>query len=180
MKKKIFDYFNNCIAYPQDVSCDPIPYGILWTYISSTFLNGFINYVEPFGFYVLNRYSDLSDDISDREAHVQEEVNRRNWFIFNGTKGELIDKLISKEYSMYHTKLDSFGDDVVIISEIGEGKYMFFWFDMDSSDCSIGRFETTDSKEEIIQSIKEWINSEENLNGYTDMPIEILQGWLSF
>ena len=40
-RKKIWDYFEHNLEYPTEIAHDPIPYGTIWTYVSSTFLNGY-------------------------------------------------------------------------------------------------------------------------------------------
>jgi hypothetical protein len=101
---------------------------------------------------------------------------------------------IKKLKRQTHTKLSQFGDDIIILSEIGENTYMFFWFDMDVSDCYIGRFETTDSKDKVIDSLTNWLNKQKEENegkefyegidngiwGYHELPLSFLEGWISF
>lgn len=195
--KTIWDYFNDNIEYPKEVAFNPIPYNTVWTYISVTFLNGFINYVKPFKCYLIDRYTPNSENINDVKYQIE---GGYEWLTFNGTKGELKDKILKEEIKLYHTKLSCFSDDIIILSEIehnekdGLNRFMFFWFDMDVSDCSIGRIETKDTKEEVIQSVVNWLeqNKEENkgklveegfdngLMNYTELPLSFLKGWLKF
>lgn len=165
----IMDYFNDEIEYPQDVALEPLPINTLWSYISSTFLNGFINYVKPIKVFVLDRYKD--------------------------DKTEEIKNLKPQP----HTNLHHFGDDVIILAEIenhegGVKMYMLFWFDCDVSDCRIGRFETSDFSTVVIQSLVNWLDemkkenegrvfSQDYDNGvlnYHEVPLTWLSGWLSF
>jgi len=197
-KKKIWDYFEDYSEYPKEIARNPIPYGTVWTYVSSTFLNGFINYVKPICCFLLDRYTPDNKNIGDRNISYQNK-DEREWLKFDGTKKELKDKIISGEIKMYHTSLDCFGDDIVILSEIETendeiGKYMFFWFDMDCSDCSIGKFETIDTKEEVIQSVINWLDdcrlkkqnkiveehSDSGIINYTELPISFLSGLIKF
>ena len=73
--KTIWNYFNESIDYPSEVAHNPIPYGTIWCYISSTFLNEFINYVNPIKCYLIDRYTPDDEKVDD-----------------NHTKGELKDK----------------------------------------------------------------------------------------
>lgn len=162
--KTIMDYFEDTIDYPNDIALNPIPMNTLWSYVSSTFLNGFINYVTPLKIFVLDRY----------EPDKTEEI-----------------KNLKKQA---HTKLGQFGDDIIILSKIGNNVYMFFWFDMDVSDCCIGRFETTDSKNEVIISLTNWLDEQKAENAgkeyqemmdngilnYHELPMSFLEGWISF
>jgi len=70
-KKTIWDYFEDQIEYPRDVVSNPLPYGEVWTYISSTFLNGFINYVKPIKIFLIDRYTPDNEDITDRNVQVK-------------------------------------------------------------------------------------------------------------
>ena len=196
--KKIWDYFDDTIEYPHNIVDNPIPYGEVWTYISSTFLNGFINYTKPFGCYVINRYTKESDDISDRNTTICNKGQFGKWHKFKGTKKELIDLITSGEKEVYHTEMSCFGDDIIVIGEVGDdysennGKYIFFWFDMDCSDCSIGKFKTSDSKEEILESVENWLKEDfmknknheelhdENSSGYHKLPLSFIKGWVKF
>jgi hypothetical protein len=162
--KTIMNYFEDVIEYPDDIALEPIPMNILWSYISSTFLNGFINYVKPLKIYVLDRYSpDKTDEINNLKSQV-------------------------------HTDLGQFGDDIIMLCEIEPNKYMFFWFDMDVSDCSIGRFETSDSKNIVFESLKNWLDEQKKENegkvfqeqydngilNYHELPVSFIEGWVSF
>jgi hypothetical protein len=118
---------------------------------------------------------------------------------YTGTKRELIKSVIAGDISVYNTNMNCFGDDIVLLAKIENSEkgcecYMFFWFDNDSSDCCIGKFETVDNKEEIELSIINWLNEckEENKyrlvekgydNGiinYSKLPISFLRGWIKF
>jgi hypothetical protein len=196
--KKIWDYFEDNIEYPKNIADNPIPYGEVWTYVSSTFLNGFINYVKPIGCYVVNRYTEETEDISDREVSICDKGKFGNWHKFSGTKKGLIDLIVSEEKEVYHTRLNCFADDIIILAKIEtesdeENKYIFFWFDSDVSDCSIGKFKTNDSQEEILNSIENWLKEtyaddktgheashDELSSGYHKLPLSFLQGWISY
>jgi hypothetical protein len=199
-KKTIWDYFENNVDYPSEVAHNPLPYGTVWCYISSTFLNGIINYVKPISCFVLDRYTADDENVGDRNFTVRNKGEFGNWHKWDGTKKELINAITSGEKEMHHTDMNCFGDDITLLAEIetneddNKGRYMFFWFDCDVSDCCIGKFETTDTKEEVIQSMINWLdeNKEENKgkvveeghdNGivnYSELPICFLKGWLKF
>ena len=182
-KKSIWDYFDEHIDYPTEVVHNTLPYGTVWCYISSTFLNGMVNYTKPVKLFALERYT-ASDKI------VQD----------NLTKKDVIDNIIENSSTFYNINLSIFRDDVVLLSEIetndedDKNRFMFFWFDCDLSDCCIGKFETTDTKEEVCQSIIDWLEGikekkkgyvvhENNDNGildYTEIPVSCLSGWIKF
>lgn len=194
MTKKIWDYFVDTIEYPKEIIDNPIPYGEAWTYVSNTFLNGFINYCTPIACYVVNRYTPETEDISDNKVYIRKhDDTKSNEFV--GTKKELIDLFIQDKLDIYHTTLSCFSDDIVIIAKVEEresNKYIFFWFDMDVSDCSIGKFKTDDSQEQVIESVENWLTEEFKNNkeheaehtiessGYFKLPLSFLSGWIKF
>lgn len=166
---KIYDYFDDIIDYPQDLAENILPYGTMYQYVSHTFLNGLINYVKPISIFVLDRY--LNEDFV---ANTWDDDDKEDF----ETKKNVIKKITNNKYDEFHTKLDIFNDDVILLAEISENKYMYFYFDMDVSDCSIGRFETTDEVEVIIESIVKWLENKKIT--YTKLPTSFLNGWLSF
>ena len=199
-KKTIWDYFDDNIDYPNEVAHNPLPYGTVWCYISSTFLNGIINYVKPISCFVLDRYTADDENVGDRNFTLCNKGEFGKWHKWEGTKKELIKAITTGEKEMYHTNMNCFGDDIALLAEIetneedGKGRYMFFWFDCDVSDCCIGKFETTDTKEEVIQSMRNWLDESKEENegkiveegydngivNYTELPISFLKGWLKF
>lgn len=199
-KKKIWDYFNDNIEYPKNIADNPIPYGEVWTYVSSTFLNGFINYAKPVACYVVNRYTLENEDISDRNVSICDKGEFGKWHEFSGTKKEFIELIVSGKKEMYHTSISCFSDDIIILARIeedyknekGMNKFIFFWFDMDVSDCSIGRFKTQHCERQVIESVENWLEEEFNKNrnhesdhveaeaGFYRLPVEFLKGWIKF
>lgn len=174
-----FDYFDKQIEYPKNVAENPLPVGVCYDYIGSSFLDGFINLTRK-GFlycFVLNRYT--------REDYKLESFN-------NKTKVEVINDINSGAEEFYHTKFNKLEDDVLILSRINENMYMFFWYDMDCSDCMVGRFETYDSPEVIKASLmqhlikeyrdhKEHEEHHEDENGFHELDVnKFLKGWVSF
>ena len=197
--KKIWDYFDENIEYPKEIAHNPIPYGTVWCYISSTFLNGMINYVKPINCFVLDRYTAPDENVGDRNFTVCNKGEFGKWHKWNGSKKELIDVIVSGEKEMYHTKLDCFGDDIIILAKIetendDTDKYIFFWFDMDCSDCSVGKFETDDLESDVIQSVVNWleecktenvgkiveVNMDNGIVNYHQLPLSFIKGWVSF
>lgn len=192
--KTIMDYFTDDIEYPNEITLNIMPFGELWSYISSTFLNGFVNYSKPIACYVVDRYTSPNEKIGDRNFTVCNKGEFGKWHKWEGTKIELIEAIKANQKQMGHTKLDCFGDDVILLGEISDGKYIFFWFDMDVSDCCIGRFETDDKKEDVILSVENWLKAQKDENAdrefqenmdngileYYQLPISFLEGWISF
>lgn len=200
MNKKIWDYFHNTVEYPKNLVHYPIPYGTLLCYVSSTYLNGFINYVRPISIFILDRYTSKDEDITDRKIRLYDTGKYQKYYNFKGTKCQLIDKVVKEKVKLSHTDLNCFGDDIIILAEVEHdegddiGRYIFFWFDCDVSDCTIGKFETIDTIEQVQESVLNWLNYNKETNknfkfqcdidngilDYTELPISFLNGWIKF
>src|SRR6266545_2290727 len=148
-KKEIWSYFTETVEFPREVAHNPLPYGTVWVYISSTFLNGFINYVQPISCFVVDRYTPPDQALENKK--------------FRMSKKNAIESIISGKENFSHTDLHCLEDDIILLAEIEVNekdvlnKFMFFWFDCDVSDCCIGKFETADTKEQVIESVKNWL-----------------------
>lgn len=129
--RKFMDYFQSQEEYPEPTE-SMLCLGLWYEYISNSFLDGWINYVELKEGRLLTRYQERDENLKAAEK-------------FNEAKE-------------YHTRLgEQLGDDVLILARSKtkqgiESHWWAFWFDRDSSDCCIGRFETTDSDEDVIAS----------------------------
>lgn len=167
--KTIMDYFDDEVEYPNYASLNILPMNTLWSYTSSIFLHAFIHDVEPLKVYVLDRYE---DDKTDAILNLQ---------------------------NQYHTKLSQFGDDIILLGKIENNsddlnKFMFFWFDMDVSDCCIGRFETTDNNETVCEALLNWLEEKKLENkgeiftedhdngilGFHELPTSFINGLAYF
>lgn len=113
---KLFKYNEE---YPENIAERGAPQDTLYEYVSTTFLNGFINYVKIFFVCVIERYVIWDENPDCFEA-------------WNG---------VAKDF---HPDYSHIGDDVLILAE-SPNSFWFFWSDQDSSDCMIGRF----AKEEV-------------------------------
>lgn len=151
---------------PPYKTMEPFKNGTYYNYVSNTLLNGVINYVKPIKVYLMDRYT---EDLLKRHNAIRR---------FN-TDPE------------FHTNLGAFEDDIILLAYEEESEfYWFFWFDCDCSDCSIGRFTTEDSKEEVVESFTQWVlERQKNFcdyyhNGREGMAVELncenIKGWVSF
>ena len=122
MSENDLKYFEEHKDYPGDVCENPLPWNVQYNYIGRPFLDAFIPYCSVIKAFVLNRYY-LRDD----KKHFE---NRS------------IKKFTTPP-------LHLFGDDIQILGKI-TGGYMFFYYDLDVSDCSIGRFRTNDNQEQVV------------------------------
>ena len=149
------------IPYCQE---EPFKYGFFYEYVSSTLLNGIINYVDIICANVLCRYTDIG-----KENELQKQIEE-----FNKSDGE------------YNTELGQFSDDVIILAyEENTKAYWYFWFDYDVSDCCVGRFKTDLSKQEVIdlynKELDRLITSNDDFQrAYYPLNVKNIQEWISF
>lgn len=188
--KTIFDYFSEEIEYPEKVIDEILPYNILWSYVPSNFVNTFVNQGKAIKVYQIDRYT-------TEETYI-EGVLMENHKEYIGTKSELRESVIRGSIKFWNTNLSIFEDDIIILSAIemkdGMRRFLFCYFDQDTSDCMIGRFETSDSTDAVIESLENWLKDEKEKNkdrivtddgdagmsNYHELPLSFLEGWLKF
>ena len=170
-------YFTNTIEYPKNILEDVLPWNEEWIYVSSTFLNGFINYATPISAFMLDRYVEMDEKSKTGfVAHLRSDDYRYEWYDKTFyTKRDLFEAA-TKPGVIYHTDMNILRDDVLILSKINDGMYIYFWYDMDVSDCAIGRFKTDDTEEEVIEEFTKFVKG---LNyGSHELPMHFFQGWM--
>lgn len=161
---KFEDRFPDAQEYGDPASVNMTEQGWRLDYISSTFLDGWINYVEPVSAFVVSRYS---ENFANVKAKLEE------W----ATKPPP------------HTKLGELDDDVFILARTQTGHLWFFWFDCDVSDCSIGCLDVDpddhgDAKQAFVEYVSDRAKSFQSGYGGTGeavpIPLSSIRGWVSF
>ena len=110
--------------------------GCDYVYVSNTYLNGFINYVDIISAYMIRRYLIGNDDEWNEAC-------------------KNVDLLADD----FHTDISDSSkfDDVIILAE-SEYCYWIFWDDCDCSDCCIGKFNKSEiDKNDIEHEFKEYV-----------------------
>lgn len=169
-------YFPDSVDYPRDMPWNFRP-NVYYCYVSSTLLDGFINYVKIKAAGVITRYVG-PDEIESYDGKV-------------GTSKQVKLEQFNAGLSGYHTNLGQFGDDVMVIGRISDqdgeqsDEWAFFWFDQDVSDCCIGRFTTDDPEEDVMRRFITFVEERSANLGYTEGPtfwldIKQIRGWVSF
>jgi len=186
--KNILNYFPENVEYPEDIAERPLPFGTLYSYVSSTFLNGFINYVDILKAYVAERYHKWDEPLQDGyKISITDPPGSFNWVSkICYTKNELFGN-ITIPRSNFHSDFVDFQDDVIILAQ-AQNKlensqcFYLFWYDRDCSDCLIGRFVSGDSKEDIIKAFDYYIKEDPAVVEYTgesrEIPLHYFNGWL--
>jgi hypothetical protein len=183
------DFFTEEIEYPTDVALNPLPIGTHYSYISSTFLDGFINYVTIIKAFVLGRYYRWDEEIN-HTISIMNPPGSNLWIKRKCITKDDLYRELTKEKATLHANLDSaFQDDVIILAKAGdiedEGTcYIFFWYDRDCSDSCIGRFVTKVHESEVVKSFAEYVESELKERGYNthgarEIPLHYFgDGWV--
>ena len=114
--KPILQYFDEEYEYPSNEQLlHGIQPGVLFSYVASTYLQGFINCVDIEAAVLLNRYSETDEEFQKQIDSIKKEVAEQN---------------------EVHTSLYDY-DDILILGNTKD-MYVVFWSDGDVSDCNIG------------------------------------------
>lgn len=111
------------LEYPHDIAERGVPNNTLYSYVSTTFLNGYINYVQWCYGMLIERYSRFDEE---KLKH-------------------LLDYWAAQPHSDYREAPVEAGERLDVLDDVwilGQTKncWWFFWSDMDVSDSCIGRF----------------------------------------
>ena len=154
------------VPYKQD---EVFPYGTLYEYVASWVLDGIVNYPEHVAGAVLAQYSEGTDVLSFSPSSQTVQELRKKVLAWN------------KEEDVWCGSLyELFDDNVALLSyEEETDAYWLFLYDCDSSDCSIGRFKTTDSREEVLNEFEEYL---EFLawNSWIPLNVKRLNSWVKW
>lgn len=185
MTEKFTDLFAIGIEYPGDKigTQGILPIGTLYSYVSHSFLNGLVNYGgKPLLAYVITRYQKWDEPFEEPKQISIQGIPQS----FR-TKREVFDAL-TEEGKGDHGHLGYFQDDVLLLTKI-DSVYWFFWFDCDVSDCSIGRFKTNLSEEQVKTLFEAYVKKsnakfqsgdDEPIEEARAIPLHYFRGWLSF
>lgn len=188
---KFDDYFEEGKDYPGvEAVLNPIPLGIRYDFVASSYLNGFINYGTFLKAFAIGRHCPW-DEIIGRPTTVQVRENLASTNVENkwvtkqcSTRNELFNTVTQPNAIIHPTLMSHFRNDVLILQKLIHEdhpvQYLFFWFDEDVSDCSIGRFETDDPEEVVIQKFENYVKSLEFIPyGSREIPLQYFKGWVS-
>ena len=123
--KDFFELFADSEDYPENIAERGVPQNTSFQYVSSTFVNGYVNYINVKYAIMIERYT---------------EFNIKN-----------IRRFISWLKDQFHTKYgnfltltagDNILDDIILFGET-ENSYWYIWSDRDCSDCCIGSIDKT-------------------------------------
>lgn len=164
--KDLFDMFE-WIEYPENTALvEGLQNNVMYDYVSTTYLNGFINYVDIIKCFMIRHYGDNEE-----------------WKKFVNNVDSKVDP---------HTDLSDSDkyDDVIIIASSGDF-YIIFWSNCDCSNSSIGKiskscFESDDDVVEALKtSIKQNLNIQEDINddnwdnNVKEIPKSFFSGWIT-
>ena len=188
-------YFTDGVDYPNILGGDILPDGTLWSYVSSTFLNGFINYAQAIKCYLMNRYRDWNEERENDDLKLHHRPPMENKWVDHvfKTKEEVYQFVLKNPTGYIHSELGVFNDDILVLGKVKDtpNKYIFFWFDLDVSDCCIGVFTTEDTEETVVNEFRSYVQeiSAKLQRDYlrktdgcsaAELPLGIFQGWVKF
>lgn len=186
-KTDFLDYFPVSVDYPSEKVFNPLPMNELWCYVSSSYLDGFINYVEIVKGFVISHYRGW-----DKPLRTPVKIDIRvagEWRAMGFTTKREIFNAVTTQAAVIHPKLSDFKDDVLILAKAfnvdkNEFCWVFYWYDCDVSDCSIGRFKTKDPDSAVIEKFTEYVKTLDcTLYGEPEQEIPLSHlncGWKSF
>ena len=191
MKKesdKFMCCFDETVDYPRDYAFNPLPIGTLYCYISSSFLNAFINNVTIVKAFVLGKSLNWNEEFDDPDDTYINVMQDHVWTKVNVRTKDDIFNAITQEGAVFHSKLDNdFKDDVLILGKVfnSDGtmyQWIFFWYSRDCSDCCIGKFTVDDTvvkDEAVIEMFGNFCNSPNRSEyGSREIPLHYFRGWL--
>ncbi len=172
-------YFDDGVDYPLTSTSgtlldEILPFGTMWSYVSSTFANGLLNCGKLRHAVLLNRYNGMD--------------NEEEGFSYGGEKYHTKRATINawkSDTNPFHLDLSRFGDDVLIVNHLGDNAYLYIWLDCDVSDCIVGRFRTDDSADKIEAAlIASAIAGAQGYGHSENTPVILdvnhIRGWISF
>lgn len=183
--KPFFDLFDDSIEYPNITGTTEIlPVGTLYSYISGSFLNGFVNIAgKPIAAFGVFAYDDV-DGQSDKPVQYQEPANS---FIWQRTSEQMtrreVFELLTQPGRLAHANLDDLDCCVFMLCSAGDNVYWAFEFDQDVSDCVIGRFESDLPEDELIKLFRdraEGFADARQVKEVFEIPLTFFTGWTSF
>lgn len=161
--------FDDCIDYPKprDIISGIKP-GRCFEYVSSTYLNGFINYVDIIGGAMIQEYMN-DEEFDEAIKRVEDFTNSDEWHTkFNNGKEYDTTAVIGK---------------VTDICDIDENNttdmYVIFIYDRDVSDCFIGGISANEfeSDDEAYESFIQFVS--ENAPRFIKISKKFFRGWIT-
>ena len=175
-KSGFFGRFKDDREYPRDeLAEEGVPQGMFYSYVSSTYLNGLVNYVRTRWVGVVQRY--VNDSDPGRHGDADDPI----W-------DDAFEARCLASADCGHPDYSKIPEDIWLLGET-ENSWWFFWSDQDSSDCCIGRFAKSDEEltvEQLIVEVKAQAHKTQCDNHYVEDPpgkileLPIRNGWASF
>lgn len=154
-----FRYFPEWIEFANPTTASLVP-GTCFSYVASTFLNGWINYVKIDRAYLVTRYA----------KHAE---NQKALAAFHASPP-------------FHVSFAAaFPDDVHVLARDEVGRWWWFWYDKDCSDCCVGILDPRGDDEETVRHCFEaYVNEASGRDPDEDEPAlaidaSKIRGWVS-
>lgn len=152
--------FSEHIEYPEHgMLISGIKPNVCYDYVSSNYLNGFINYVDILGGAMIHHYMS-SSEFEDAKIRVDEYLK-------------------SNDCHTNVSSADKF-DDILVLGK-SDDMYIFFWSDRDCSDCCIGGVPSTDfdTEDEAYESFLQFAKNHSLGRKIVMLPKSFFRGWIT-
>ena len=139
---------------PKDVVEKGITQDTMVSYISTTFLNGYVNYLNIYKVIMIERYEKLEQ--------IQLETVKADLMVD------------------YHTNYSKAPDDIILFGETNSS-YWFLWSDKDVSDSSIARVSKTKvgKRENFFNLFIEYLNKDTTYISGNFIELHQPTGWIT-
>jgi len=153
--------------YPDAINLLQPPEEFRFCYVSSSYLDGIVNYVKPERFFAEVAYYDCYDirgsgSIQPSEEIIQQELTRLN------------NKFESQVHSSFNDCCDNRIDFNFYLFAFSPGYWWMFYYDQDVSDCELARIRNSTAT--LDEMIDHFIYSESRI---FELDKQLLHGWLS-
>lgn len=149
--------FDNVVENVNPYSQTQIfPCGTLYKYVNSDILQGVINMTQPLFIAVMD--DGAYDELPETMAELQE--------ITKGTDLQTLDSCLA----------------IICIDKQQPDTYWYMWYDIDVSDCSIGRFKSTHSPRYVLSQFKKFVEQllvETDYKTYYVINGTRIDGWIT-
>ncbi len=161
--------FGRRVEYPSmsELLDNGLERGTWYSYVTSSYINGLLPYIEPVRAWLLRRYRIWPDDKDPTERPIT-------------------DAEIAEWEKAYHTKFIDLGDNVVFVGETARHWWVIY-MDCDVSDCRVGRVtkESVWTVDDVLQWVGDHLLPDKREAGGDygvrhEIPLGAMQGWRSF
>ena len=178
-----------------------LPYGVKFTEVQSSFLDGLINHYDLLKGFCLCCYHHWDVKVNGDEGVVvaiseKADLTRVKgerdpasytwpaclWPRFTFYRKAHVFEALTLPGATCNLHMSAFQDDVVLLARAVNApcEYIMFWYDY-SGHCMVGRFKTEDSLESVLEEFTKYACSEGvGCGPAREIPLHVFKGWVSW